>query len=571
MQSELLESLEDRIANVRDQLEDAAKQKKIAFDKVYGCLMRVKEHKHEVESEYVAVKSREHQLRTSLESLSASAAAAKTEVFARQKENTNVPQPSKTSISTTSTTSTNSPTTPTTTTREQVICTGVCLKRGTYLQHKWRARWVELTTTGLRYFCSEFDSVRRDAWPRGSITVDLLTECRLGGQKSIKSPSTGKPQPLQTFVVRGGRNDGATVEFMLATEEAAAIRWVSRIHGVMNRRKFQNTKSTSRGGGGSMASNTARSIDFSSGSSTVSISSAVDDLHRAREERDACQESLLLLLQSREEIASRLRDLKGIEAALLGPLLLQERYGLTAPPSRYLRSCISQVGSPVKSASSRNQRGATKSSSSSSSSTTTTTTLASAARTRLKRATTNFLRSSNLNYHNHNSSSSRELFSTFQTETTTSSNNSASKYVSNQAVWEEGTSFFLGQEPQKNAAGKRSLTETKLNEAIVSLLTLGESMNASDTETDRDALRRVLTADAQKKRLWRVLERLVVERERTKRRLNRLTQRSERFEDTPASLLMSAAPARCAAAESSSKRNHSTDLAVGPLFEINLD
>ena len=89
-----------------------------------------------------------------------------------------------------------------------------------------------------------------------------------------------------------------------------------------------------------------------------------------------------------------------------------------------------------------------------------------------------------------------------------------------------------------------------MNNAIRALLTL--PMDASDTEEDRNCLRHVLNMDVQKKRLWRVLERLVIERERTKRRLCNLTQRSDRFEETTGTV---------------AQRENS----VGPLFEVSLD
>ena len=58
------------------------------------------------------------------------------------------------------------------------------------------------------------------------------------------------------------------------------------------------------------------------------------------------------------------------------------------------------------------------------------------------------------------------------------------------------------------------LTFQKITEATKSLLCMGEVMDAADTEEDRMALRRVLQADMEKKRIWRVLEQIVVERER---------------------------------------------------------
>jgi len=68
------------------------------------------------------------------------------------------------------------------------------------------------------------------------------------------------------------------------------------------------------------------------------------------------------------------------------------------------------------------------------------------------------------------------------------------------------------------------LTFQKITEATKSLLCMGEVMDAADTEEDRMALRRVLQADMEKKRIWRVLEQIVVERERTRLRLERLSK-----------------------------------------------
>ena len=96
---------------------------------------------------------------------------------------------------------------------------------------------------------------------------------------------------------------------------------------------------------------------------------------------------------------------------------------------------------------------------------------------------------------------------------------------SHAAMWEEGTSFLMGkQQPANQKQDLRGVTFQKITEAMRSLLRMGEVMDAADTEEDRMALRRLLEADMDKKRIWRVLERLVVEKERTRLRLERLSQ-----------------------------------------------
>ena len=616
MQHELLNSLELKIDAVRTQLESAAKSKKNAFDTLYSRLLSVRKRKDQVKTDYIGIKHREQTLRVSLEQLSAAAAAAKRNVLSQQ--NQQPPTRPENKPSSSSTTATPPP--------HQVICTGVCLKRGTYLQHKWRTRWVELTTTSLRYFCSEFDSVRRDAFPRGLILIKHLTECTLGESKIIHN------RVQQTFLVRGTLVNGSPVEFMLATEEPSAIRWVSRIHRVMSRTKFQTTShhppahhpSTST----STSTSTTTTTPIDSNAQNARRVKSETDLHMRREERDGCQEELLLLLQQRENVASNLRDLKGIESALLGPLLLQSRYNLTPPPplpqphhSHHVQGNNTNriVGrgrrrnrgggyreTKYNSNGSANSHGSTNSHGSHDSKTSKTSASSSNGngRATFRFATELFTPKNKSSKHNRknpniniNSTNSKSAKNNTNNNAPTmlhfhhhhnnnsflNASSSSSKHVSNQAIWEEGTGFFLGQEPTKNPSDFESSTVTKLNEAIRKLLTVGESINASETEEDRNVIRQVLNADLKKKQLWRVLERLVVERENTKRRLDRLTQRSARFEDTAllttqsrggnGSYTTSTTRSSTSTATTGSPRNISTDSfsTVGDLFEINLD
>ena len=617
MQNELLTTLETRIENVREQLEEAAKDKKLAFDQLYNRLLQVRSTKQQIETEFNAIKVHEQQLRSSLEQYSAQAASAKTKVLSsRQEFNTatssnlqhnrskddptqqqdqrSSQSPSKSNSISNSKSSERSHLVPSlNSTTQQVICTGVCLKRGTYLQHKWRARWVELTTTTLRYFCSEFDSVRRDAWPRDSIQIKDLIDVRLGDIKTITNPVTKKKETLQTFVVQGIRqnNKNKKVEFILAAKDASAIRWVTRIHRLMHRRNVTNNTTTTKSKKSTTTTTNATTTATASATNTMhtesmecnttietvqefaqSIALAEEQLLAAREHRDTCQETLLNVLQHREEIASTMRDVQGIEQALLEPLLLQSRFKLaplsnatskkttdglhlesksTASHSSHslhsshssrLRSQSQQHHHINKNKNVRNNNKMNQSMSSSSS----------IMVRNIFRMATDF---SNHRPPSSTSSVSKEKASVASNYLGSGSGSSTGsstngKYISNCAVWEEGTSFALGQEPKKNSIDAKSLTVKKLNNAIRALLTL--SMDASDTEEDRNCLRHVLNMDVQKKRLWRVLERLVIERERTKRRLCNLTQRSDRFEETTGTV---------------AKRENS----VGPLFEVSLD
>ena len=343
------------------------------------------------------------------------------------------------------------------------------------MQHKWRARWVELTTESLRYFCSEFDSVRIDALPRGEIQIINLTDCTLGNKQMIKNPMTKVIQHLQTFIIKGLTENGNAIEFMLAAEDSSAIRWVSRIHRVMTQKRTStfNTVTPPQSNPNSLINSgrnkyQAKSMIVNQTNDSGTLASSEESLHMAREKRDGCQDELLSLLQQREKIASRLRDLKGIESALLGPLSLQGKYKLgssstSSPPSTSPnRQKLHRVKAKNKGVSGRHKRLSnveTKIDNTGSAGSTGST--GSNGRATFRFATDVLKPEIKMSY-----DCGRNNINTHMSHYNSSSSSTSSKYVSNQAVWEESTSFFLGQEPTQNPSDVKSIMVKKLNEAI---------------------------------------------------------------------------------------------------------
>lgn len=574
--SALHRSLEEQICNVRGELEAAAIAKRVAFDNLYQRLLHARERRTVVEQALNDIKQKEIEERKLLEFYSAKAANAKDKVVRHHM--------AKHTAATQFKSSTDGDASEHISSKEQglslhqkllewrsenIVYTGNCLKRGTYLRNRWRPRWFELTTTSLRYFVSEYDSVRRDVWPRGCIDIANISECRLVEKRPLRDPKTGSMQIFHTFMICGqqrNRNSDAKrrqslpekkyhdsnarqahldqVEFYLAAEQSDAVQWVSRIHRLMNRMRSRP---------GSAASSPERKAAIMSGS-PESAQSAEAKLNHAREIRDECQENLLAILKSRENLLSRRRDLKCLEKALLGPLRLQNRFNLESESESTLSETPNNQKKFLSTTSSPQGLNLSETPSHYKSS------------RRAKEKSQNFGESSRnktrqgffdngsdfvkwtrellIPWHKQSNYSDQKFDSCesqgksvakqgngigrSNSKMVTALNSTRSSWGSNldshNAKWGEDTIFMLGCQQNQKRENMTGLIFRRITEATRSLLCMGEVMNAADTEEDRDALRKLLEADVKKKHLWRVLERLVVQKERTRVRLDSLSR-----------------------------------------------